>query len=103
MQFKVDILGIESGGKPIVFLNKHDADEIGVTASGRVKLSLGKKEITAIVNISTTSVNVGIIGVNDEVQKKLTLRQRSVVDVDIATFPKSLQFIHHKLMGKRLL
>ncbi len=103
MQFRVDILGIESGGKPIVFLNKHDADEIGVTASGRVRLSFNKKEITAIVNISTTSVNIGVIGVNDEVQKKLVLRQRSVVDVDIATFPKSLQFIHHKLMGKRLL
>lgn len=103
MRFKVDILGIESGGKPIVFLNKHDADEIGVTASGRVRISLDKKEITAIVNISTTSVNMGVVGVNDEVQKKLALRQRSVVDVDIATFPKSLQFIHHKLMGKRLL
>lgn len=103
MQFKVEILGIESGGKPIVFLNKHDADEIGVTASGRVRLSSNKKEITSIVNISTSSINKGFIGVNEEVKKKLALRQGSVIDVDIATFPKSLQFIHHKLTGKRLL
>ena len=39
MQLKVDILGIESGGKPIVFLNKYDADEVGVTASGRIKIN----------------------------------------------------------------
>jgi len=103
MRFGVDILGIESGGKPIVFLNKHDADEIGVTASGRVRLNSNKKEITAIVNISTTSVNRGVIGVNEEVKKKIDLRQGSTVNVDIATFPKSLQFIHHKLTGKRLL
>ena len=103
MRFKVDILGIESGGKPIVFLNKHDSDELGITASGRVKINSKKQEITAIVNISTTSINRGVIGVNEEVEKKLGLRQSSMVDVDIATFPKSLQFIHHKLTGKRLL
>jgi AMP phosphorylase len=103
MRFRVDILGIESGGKPIVFLNKHDADELGITASGRVKINSNKQEITAIVNISTTSINRGVIGVNEEVKKKLALRQGSMVDVDIATFPKSLQFIHHKLTGRRLL
>jgi hypothetical protein len=26
MRLKVDILGIESGGKPVIFLNKLDAD-----------------------------------------------------------------------------
>jgi AMP phosphorylase len=102
MRFKVDILGIDSGGKPIVFLNKHDADEVGVTASGRVRISSNKKKITSIVNVSTT-INQGIMGVNEEVRKKLSLRQNSVADVEVAMFPKSLQFIHHKLTGKRLL
>lgn len=103
MQLKVDILGIESGGKPIVFLNKHDADEVGVTASGRIKINSKRSELTAIVNITTTSVKIGTIGVNDEIRKKLDLRQHSVVEVEVATFPKSLQFIHHKLKGQRLL
>src|SRR5574340_1461587 len=102
MQLRVDILGIESGGKPIVFLNKHDADEVGVTASGRIKINLKRRELTAIVNISTT-VKIGTIGVNDEVRKKLDLRQHSVVEVEVATFSKSLQFINHKLTGQRLL
>ena len=52
MRLKVNVLGIESGGKPIVFLNKQDADEIGVTASGRVRINSKRKELTAIVNIA---------------------------------------------------
>jgi len=103
MQFRVGILGIESGGKPIVFLNKHDADEVGVTASGRIRINSKRKEITAIVNIVTTSVKRGVIGVNDEVRERLSLQQDSMVDVEIAIFPKSLQFIHNKLSGRRLL
>lgn len=33
MDLKIKILGIESGGKPIIFLNIRDADELGVSAS----------------------------------------------------------------------
>ena len=102
MKLKVSISGVESGGKPIVALSRHDADEIGVTASGRVKLC-SKKELTAIVNIATTSVKRGFISVNEEVREALTLKPNSVVDVEIAAFPKSLQFIRHKLSGRKLL
>jgi len=102
MKLKVNILGIESGGKPIVFLNRLDADEIGVAASARVRLG-SKKEITAIVNVATTSVKKGFIGVNEEVRKALALKQDSLVDVEISTFPKSLQFIRNKLSGRKLL
>ncbi|HSD05075.1 MAG TPA: thymidine phosphorylase [Nitrosopumilaceae archaeon] len=102
MKLQVDILGIESGGKPIVFLNKLDADEIGVTASGRVKIK-ATKEITAIVNVATTSMKKGFIGINEEIRKTLSINQNSVVDVEVSSFPKSLQFIRNKLSGKKLL
>lgn len=102
MHLKADILGIESGGKPIVFLNKSDADDIGIRASGRVTINFKKKLLTAIVN-TTTSVNRGQIGINDEVKRILGLKQNSAVDIEIATFPKSLQFIHNRLTGRRLL
>lgn len=102
MKLRVYISGVESGGKPIVALNRHDADEIGVTASGRVKLH-SKKEITAIVNIATTSVKRGFISVNEEVRNALSLKHNSTIDVEIAAFPKSLQFIRYKLAGRKLL
>lgn len=102
MELKVDILGIESGGKPIVFLNSQDADEIGVTASGRVRLNAGK-DFTAIVNIASSSVKKGYIGISEEIRKILDLKEDSIIDVQISPFPKSLQFIRNKLNGKKLL
>ena len=101
MKLKVEILGIESGGKPIVFLNNNDAQEIGIAASGRVKLGT-KKTITAIVNISATMLK-GKVGVNEEIRKSLNLKTGSLVDVEISPFPKSLQFIRNKLSRKKLL
>ncbi|MFM7796595.1 MAG: AMP phosphorylase [Candidatus Nitrosotenuis sp.] len=101
MQLIVDVLGIESGGRPIIFLNKTDADEIGVAASGRVSLR-AKKEITAIVNISTKTVKKGRIGLSEEVRQFFGTAPHKL-DVEIAAFPKSLHFIRNKLEGKKLL
>lgn len=101
MDLKIKILGIESGGKPIVFLNIRDADEIGISASGRLLINSGR-ELTVIVNIASDSVSEGYIGISKEVQKILKLDQDSVVDVQISPFPKSLQFIRNKLNGKKL-
>lgn len=101
MELKVKIIGIESGGKPIVFLNIDDAEELGVSASGRLQINSGRK-LTVIVNIASDSVQKGYIGVSEEVRKILNLEQYSLVDVQISPFPKSLQFIRNKLNGKKL-
>ena len=100
LRLRVKILGIESGGKSIVFLNNQDAGDLGVTASDRIQL-FAKKRITAIVNTST--IKKGCIGINEEIRQKLNLRSDSFVEVEIAPFPKSLQFIRNKLSGKKLL
>lgn len=101
MMLKVKILNIDSGGKPIVFLNTKDADELNVTASERVTVK-SKKKVTAIINTSST-IKRGFLGVTEEVRKLLSLSPNSKVDVEIAPFPKSLQFIRNKLSGKKLL
>jgi len=102
MQLKAEILGIDSGGKPMVFLNTLDADEIGVTASERIRITSKANTITALVGIATT-IKKGFVGINEEVLKILKLKQHAIVDIEVAPFPKSLQFIHNKLTGKRLL
>ena len=101
MMLKVKILNIDSGGKPFVFLNDNDADELNITASERVTIK-SKKKITAIVNISNI-IERGHLGVTEEVRKILSLKQNTKVNLDIAPFPKSLQFIRNKLSGKKLL
>ncbi len=102
MRLKVRALGIESGGKPIVTLSREDADELGITGSGRIRISKGKNEITGIVNVITKSVPTGIIGIYNEVAQLLKLKEGDVVEAEIAKFPSSLQFIRNKLKGKRL-
>ena len=84
-----------------MFLNKSDADEIGVTASGCVSLR-AKKEITAIVNISTKTVKKGHIGISEEIRQLFGTSPHKL-DVEISAFPKSLHFIRNKLEGKKLL
>ena len=101
MLLKVKILSIDSGGKPLVFLNDRDADELNITASERITVK-SKKKITAIINISST-VDRGFLGVTEEVRKSLSLKPNSKVEIEIAPFPKSLQFIRNKLSGKKLL
>src|SRR5574337_1395631 len=90
MFLKVITLGVESGGKPVVFLHKQDADEIGVTASSRVRV-VAKKESTAIVNLSPSYMKKGVIGVNEEIRKQLALKNGSLVDVRSEEHTSELQ------------
>jgi AMP phosphorylase len=61
-----------------------------------------RKEITAIVNITTRVVPRGHIGVYEEVKNSLELRENEYVEVDAAKFPASLQFLRNKLKGRKL-
>jgi len=71
MRLKTKILGLDAGGKPIIILNQIDADDLGIKSLGRVKLQSNKKELTAIVNITTRVVPHGFIGIYDEVKNFL--------------------------------
>jgi AMP phosphorylase len=102
MRFRVRILGLESGGKPIVVMNEEDADDLGIRSLARVNIKADKKQITGIVNITTKIVNRGVIGVSEEVKNKLKLKENVEVDIDVANYPSSLQFIKNKLNGRKL-
>lgn len=102
MKLKSKFLGLETGGKPIVILNKEDAAEIGIRSLGRVSLKIGKKELIAIVNISTKFVPKNFIGVSEEVTLRLGLKENEEVEVEIAPFPTSLSSIMNKIKGRKL-
>ncbi len=102
MKLRVKLLGIEAGGKPIVVLNKEDAEEIGIKSLGRIKIFFKGKKTTAIVNITKTIVRKGEIGVYDEIKKSLKLKRGSWVEVKVSEMPKSIKFIREKLRGRRL-
>lgn len=48
MLLKIKMLGIDASGKPAVFLNKQDADDLGITSSARVQVSSKGITVTAI-------------------------------------------------------
>ena len=102
MKFKVKLLNLESGGKPMVTLSHYDSQELGISSSGRIRIQSNGKTITAIVNVVTKTVPKGIIGVYDEVKYVLSLKETSIVEVDVAEFPKSLQYVKNRLKGRQL-
>jgi len=102
MKLKSKFLGLETGGKLIVILNKEDAADIGIRSLGRVTVKYGKKEITAIVNTSTKVIPRNFIGVSEGVVIELSLKDSEEVEVEIAPFPLSLSSIINKLKGRKL-
>lgn len=102
MKFKTKIIGLEAGGKAIVVLNRDDAEDLGIRSLGRIRVNFGKKEITAMVNITTKIVAKGCIGICEEIKNSLNLKDNDTVEVKVATFPSSLGFIRNKLMGRKL-
>ncbi len=102
MKFKVKLLGLESGGKPIVTLSRDDSEDLGMKSSGRIRMESNGKNLNAIVNVVTKAVPKGIIGVFNEVKNYLDLKEGSIVEVDVAKFPKSLQYIKNRLKGRQL-
>ncbi len=103
MELHVRLLDIDFGGKPLVFLNDSDADELNVNASERITIKGAKSKRNAIVSISSSTIQKGTIGITENLRKDLSLKQNSLVDVEIAPFPKSLAYIRNRLGGKKLL
>lgn len=102
MKLKVKFLKLETGGKPIVIINKEDAEDLGIRGLSRVVVKFGDKKLTAITNVTTEIVEENEIGVTENVAKILGLKERTEVEVDVAKFPSSLQHIKNKLKGKKL-
>tara|TARA_Y100000296_G_scaffold80110_1_gene105015 strand:- start:373 stop:1857 length:1485 start_codon:yes stop_codon:yes gene_type:complete len=105
MELKVKFLKW-SAGLPVVMLNKKTALKLGVHTRGRIfikTLSKYPKEISSIIDIiGGNSVKENEILVSSEIRKRLNLRVKQKVDVNISPEPKSLVFIKKKLNNKRL-
>jgi AMP phosphorylase len=102
MKLKAKFLELETGGKPIVIVNKEDAEELGIRSLSRIVIKVGEKRLTGIVNITTKIVEKSELGISESVGKILNLKDGEEVEVEVAKFPSSLQHIKNKLKGKKL-
>jgi AMP phosphorylase len=102
LRLRAKLLGLESGGKSVVILNKDDAEDMGVLALGRVRVGLGGRELTAIVNTTTALIGSGSIGICEEVRRALGASEGDELEVEPTPPPRSLHSIRNKLRGRKL-
>ena len=88
--------------KPIVILNREDADELDVRPLDRVELMVNNKKLIAIVNVAEVFVLEGEIGLSETVHEKLGVKMGEKIKVKPSEPPESLIFIKNKLSGNVL-
>ena len=86
--------------KPVVILNREDADELDVKALDRVELSHNSKKEIAIVNIAKKFVQQGEIGLYGCVEEGLCVKAGTPIKVEAAEPPESLAYIKSRLAGR---
>lgn len=102
MLLKVKNLKTFAGGKKIVIINEADLHNFGTRIPSRLRISYKEKTVTAIPNVTKTLVEKGFIGLYEEVSSVLKIEDGEEVDVSLAPFPESLNYIKKKLKGKKL-
>ena len=101
MEFQVWLLGIKSGGKQIVVLDKEDASQLGIHSSDRVEVTHKDKRIIAIVNVAAEFPRK-TLGIYEEVYDILQVQNGETVTVRPAERPESIGYIRDKISGRRL-
>ncbi|MBI5465861.1 MAG: thymidine phosphorylase [Candidatus Kerfeldbacteria bacterium] len=95
-------LDFSSGSEPLAVLNQHEAEAYGIQAGDRVELSWDHEKVIAAVEISSSRVNSGEIGLWREVWRGRRLRRQSVVEAELLSRPPSIEAIKKKLLGQEL-
>ncbi len=101
MQLRVRLLPLEAE-KPIVVLNKEDADEIDVRPLERVRIRYNHHNFIAIVNTTERMVKEGEIGLYEDVMENIKIRSGQTIRVDAANPPESMSYIKKKMEGMML-
>ena len=94
-----------SAGLPVAMLNVKTANRMGIHTNDRISIkTLSKKaqEVSAIIDTIDRIVKEDEIVVSSELKKRLGLRTRQKVDVNLAPKSKSIVFIKKKLNKKQL-
>lgn len=102
MKIRIKRLDLDAGGKTVIIMNREDADEIGVHPLDRVVISSGKKEVTAVVNVSKDFVNSGNALAYAEVADHLGLDGEGIAEVRRREDLLSKKSIRRKIFGAKL-
>lgn len=102
MKLRAKPINFETGGKPIVIINKQDVEFLGLHASDRVKVKYKQKELVAIVDVTEKFAKKGEVVTNDEVTNVLKLKYGEQISITPQPEPTSVMYIKQKLAGDEL-
>jgi len=94
---KVKTLGIYAGGKNIIVLNTDEAESHDIYAGYRTEIKTPRQTIIGIVDLSTTLIKPGEIGVYTDFAKEYHLKDGEVVEIVHMDRPASISYIRKKL------
>jgi thymidine phosphorylase len=103
MSFKPKKIPIRVGHRYVAILNEANAKKLDIRPAERIDLFVGKKELTAIVDITDNKeLKDNQIGLFSETWDELGVTSRNTVKVKIAPKPEADKHIKAKLKGERL-
>ncbi len=104
MKLRVKDLAISTGNPKIALMNSKDAKKYELHFADRVRIKKGKKELTAILDITDSHEILlpGQIGLFKEVYTAINANDDDIVSISIEQKPKSVEHIQNKLKGKEL-
>jgi len=95
------VFDIEAG-KNIIVLNEKEARERDIYAGTRVSVKKGENEIIAIVDLSESIIPRGFVGVFEEVQRTLDIKDGDLIEIRHIPLPISLEAIIKKINKTKL-
>jgi AMP phosphorylase len=103
-KLKVKNMNLVTGGILVATLNEKDANHYDLHSLDRIKIKVGKKIETVVLDIAQSNkiVGPGKIGLFEDVIKILDLKNNDEVEIIPAGKPLSLEYIKKKLDGKKL-
>ncbi len=101
MKYKIKEINVDAGELTVI-LNTKDAKEMGVRSLDRVKLIAPKKTLTAVVEISTSVVKEGEVGLLSKVSECLKDSGAKTLEVIPTDRPHSVELIKKKVEKQTL-
>ena len=99
---KIKKLDIKTGQSDIALLNTDEATRYGLRAGDKIKISWDGRELIAEANTSDERVKSGQIGLYRDIWEKISIPNKTIVEVNFLERAKSIQAIKKRLLGKKL-
>ncbi len=100
MRLKAKFMDIQAGETLVAVLNKDDAEELGLKAIDRVRISTEDRDIVAILDVATETIKKGEVGLYLDLKSHIDEPQE--VDVVPAEKPRSVRYITDRIRGRML-